>query len=313
MSKKYRNRILEVNILYLILGIGLIYLGSMAQNREMYSGLLITEYILILLPSLTYLKIGGFSLRRVLRLNRITFKQILMIIGITIFTYPVAIFFQAIFIGILSRFIEVRQHIVPMPESSTQYIISFLIMAVSPGICEEIMFRGVMLHGYKDLGYKKSIIITGILFGIFHFTLLNLVGPIVLGIIFGIMVYKTDSIYSSMLAHTINNSIALSLGYILNKYGYLIDEYVENTPTSVDMAPTIGASIIAIGFFVACLFIVITLLKKLSPKRSNGIEVLNYEIDNLLSYNTELYGLEYIPVFIVIVMYIYINWKYIIL
>ena len=49
MINKSKFSILEANLLYLVLAVSLIYLGSMAQNREIYSGLLITEYILILL------------------------------------------------------------------------------------------------------------------------------------------------------------------------------------------------------------------------------------------------------------------------
>ncbi len=75
------------------------------------------------------------------------------------------------------------------------------------------MFRGVILNAYNKLGYRKSIIITGVLFGLFHFTILNFVGPAILGIIFGIMVYKTNSLYSSIIAHTVNNGIALTIGY----------------------------------------------------------------------------------------------------
>ncbi len=85
MINKSKFSILEANLLYLVLAVSLIYLGSMAQNREIYSGLLITEYILILLPNLLYLKLRKFNFKETLKLNKITFKQVLMIITITIF------------------------------------------------------------------------------------------------------------------------------------------------------------------------------------------------------------------------------------
>src|SRR5690606_39062887 len=116
----------------------------------------------------------------------------------TIFTYPIAVFFQAIFIGILNIFIDVSPSGVPLPSDGIQYIISMLIIAIAPGICEEVMFRGVILNSYSTLGYRKSIFLSALLFGMFHFNLLNFVGPTILGVVFGIIVYRTNSLYSSI-------------------------------------------------------------------------------------------------------------------
>src|SRR5699024_4587010 len=80
-----------------------------------------------------------------------------------------------------------------------------------------IMFRGTIMNAYEGLSKKKAIIYSAVLFGLFHLNLQNLVGPILLGIIFGIIVYKTNSIYSSIIAHTINNGIALTIGYLTFK------------------------------------------------------------------------------------------------
>lgn len=307
--RRYRSSILGSNILYLILGISLLYIGGMVQRQNIYLGLLITEYILILLPSLLYIKLRGDSIKKTLKLNMITFKQVLMVIGITIFTYPIAIFCQVIFLGILTRFVQVRPQIVPMPEDGFQYLVSFLIIALSPGICEEVMFRGVMLNSYEELGYKKSIIITSILFGMFHFTLLNLVGPIVLGIIFGIMVYKTKSIFSSILAHTTNNGIAITLGYMLNKYGYLIDEYMDETSMSVDSSIPARGIAIMLGFVFICIIIVTLLLKKLGFSEN---ENRFYEGEEAV-FNDFKTGIEYIPILIIIGIFIYVNWKYVLI
>lgn len=307
--RRYGSSILGSNILYLILGIGLLYIGGMVQRQNIYIGLLITEYILILLPSLLYIKLRGDSFRKTLKLNMITFRQVLMVIGITIFTYPIAIFCQVIFLGILTRFVQVRPHVVPMPEDGFQYLVSFLIIALSPGICEEVMFRGVMLNSYEELGYKKSIIITSILFGMFHFTLLNLVGPIVLGIIFGIMVYKTKSIYSSILAHTTNNGIAITLGYMLNKYGYLIDEYMDEASMSVDSSIPARGIAIMLGFVFICIIIVTLLLKKIGlPENENWI----YKDEEAVLHDFKT-GIEYIPILIIIGIFIYVNWKYVLI
>ncbi|MCW7999064.1 hypothetical protein CFK35_14275 [Clostridium sp. cpc1] len=100
MDNKRKNpSILETNIFYFVLGILLIFLGGFAQSREIYSGLLITQYLIILLPTILYLRIRGYSLKNTLRLNKISMKQIVLIPLIVIFAYPVGAFLNYIFIN----------------------------------------------------------------------------------------------------------------------------------------------------------------------------------------------------------------------
>lgn len=317
MQKKINPSILEANILYLILGIGLLTLGGMAQSLEIYSGLLITEYIIILLPNLLYLHFRGYSLKKVLRLNKINFKQIILVILITLATYPLAVFLQAIWFSIIGSFTEINATGVPLPENGVQYLISFFIIAITPGICEEIMFRGVILDSYERIGRKKSIVITAFLFAIFHFTIFNMVGPFVIGIIFGIMVYKTNSIYASIIGHITNNGIALTLGYILNKYYYIIDDLASSEmDTSMSGGVRIG---IALLILLAIAFVMIVIMiKNLSSKdivadHEYIKEVETMEDNEVVEENPLIQGLKYFPVLIIVGIFIFVNWKYVLL
>lgn len=311
MENRTKPSILEANNLYLILGMVLLSLGSYVQGREIYSGLLITEYILILLPNLLYLKYKRYPLKKVLRLNRISFKQIIMVITITIFTYPLMVFVQAIFLSILTYFKEVNPTMVPIPQNSMQYIIGFFVIAITPGICEEIMFRGVLLDAYEKIGHKKAILITAFLFSIFHFNILNVVGPFILGIIFGIMVYKTNSIYTSIIGHTVNNGIALTLGYMVDKYYYLIDGAMEEQMETVTPSPNIAVALGIILFLALSLVIVVYLLRRLSPIEDGAYAPNDSEIS--IEENTIFHGLKYIPVYIILLIFIFVNWKFVLI
>ena len=101
MRNKKSPSILEANVLYLIIALLLITLGASAQYKEVYTGLLITEYLIILAPALFYLKLSGYSLKSNLRLNKISFKQAILVMLIVVFSYPIALFFN--FIEILAH------------------------------------------------------------------------------------------------------------------------------------------------------------------------------------------------------------------
>lgn len=327
MNKIKRPSISETNFFFMFLAMILLTLGALVQSRDVNSGLLITEYVLVLLPNLLFLKLRGLSLKENLRLNKISFKNIVLVILITIFAYPVVVFIQAIFIGIISIFKEVNPSGVPVPANEMQYFLSLFIIALSPGICEEVMFRGTIMSAYERLGTKKSIIISALLFGLFHFTILNLVGPLILGIIFGIMVHKTNSLYSSIIGHTVNNALAVSILYFVSNFGDQVDDRVGEI--------ALGGADLAKGIFfilflvIVCALITYRLMKRLTE--SSGLEPEDYykneawnESDNDydLDYREDYPAYEeektpsvwgYLPLLVSLIIFVFINWKFILI
>jgi len=212
--------IFETNLFYLFIALALLFIGSYFQNRDIYSGLVVTEYLIILLPTLVYLKVRKYSLKKVLRLNRLSLKQILLIPLITLFAYPVGAFLNYIMIIIISFFGSVKPSPVPIPNTGSEFLLGIIIIAVSAGICEEILFRGTLLRGFEKLGPAKSIILTAILFGMWHMYFTSFLGTFLLGLLIGYIVYRTNSLYCGMFAHFINNSAAVLLGFAAQ---YILD------------------------------------------------------------------------------------------
>lgn len=312
MENKKNPSILGTNILYLIIALLLITLGAKAQYREVYTGLLITEYVIVLMPTLLYLKLNGYSIKDVLRLNRITLKQTIYIIFIVMFSYPVAIFFNFVGIMILSKFGQIVPNAVPIPASSNEFLLSFFIIALTPGICEEAMFRGLVMNSYESLGRRKAVIYSAILFGMFHFNVQNLLGPIFLGIIFGIIALKTDSLFSTILGHTINNAIALIIGYKLVGL-----EDLQGVSYTVDLMPESSLMVytfIALGI-LALIFglLLYKLIKSLPGSRKKSVEIDNAYREILLrtrNKKLKMNWLERIPIGIFMLIFILWNYKF---
>ncbi|MEE8523236.1 MAG: CPBP family intramembrane glutamic endopeptidase, partial [Thermoanaerobaculia bacterium] len=85
-----------------------------------------------------------------------------------------------------------------------------LILAVLPGICEEVAFRGVLLHGlrrrYSPLGLC---LVVGLIFGLFHLDLARVLPTAFLGTAVAGVTLLTGSIYPAMLWHALNNATAV--------------------------------------------------------------------------------------------------------
>lgn len=98
-------------------------------------------------------------------------------------------------------------------DTPTKFIISLISMAVIPAICEELVFRGVMVNCLKEKGYAFAIIMSSIIFAMFHFSLTQLIYPLCFGIILSVVYLRTKNILYPMLLHFINNALTISIQY----------------------------------------------------------------------------------------------------
>ena len=117
---------------------------------------------------------------------------------------------------------QLAQYVFPVPErlleSFGQYLSPesmplwqmLLFLAVLPGVCEEIAFRGVLVHGLKGrLRPVPLALVAGLVFGLFHVSLFRILPTAYLGVLLVTVVLITGSLWPAMLWHALNNAAAL--------------------------------------------------------------------------------------------------------
>lgn len=96
----------------------------------------------------------------------------------------------------------------------SNYFISLFAMAVLPAVCEELFFRGLIFKGLSSYGKKFAIIISSIMFSIYHMSLRQTIYPVLFGILLAIVMYKENNIFYTIIMHLTNNIIALTLMFL---------------------------------------------------------------------------------------------------
>lgn len=106
-------------------------------------------------------------------------------------------------------------------DSTLQVFVAMVVIAILPAIGEELVFRGLIqkefYRGTKNI--HLSIWISAILFSAIHIQFYGFVPRMLLGALFGYLYYWSGSLWISILAHFINNGIAV-LGMYLHQIGY---------------------------------------------------------------------------------------------
>lgn len=119
--------------------------------------------------------------------------------------------------GLFSSQFEYMENILS-PLSSGSLIISIITVGIIAPFAEEFLFRGVIYNTLrKKISIRWTIIIQAILFGVFHFNLVQGTYATLLGLVFGYITYKTKSLWPAIIIHMVNNSVATIAPYVLNE------------------------------------------------------------------------------------------------
>lgn len=127
-------------------------------------------------------------------------------------------------------------------ENSMDVLINVVIIALLPAICEEVCFRGALQRILIQLTRSPwaGIVFTSIFFSALHLQFQGFLPRMFLGVILGAVYWYSGSLWTSILAHFVNNAIQV----IVVSYA---PEYVEkNPPVSIYLALLSGLMIIGI-------------------------------------------------------------------
>jgi sodium transport system permease protein len=93
-----------------------------------------------------------------------------------------------------------------MGESTSPLWLMLLAMAVAPGICEELAFRGFILSGFaRSARPSVAIVLSSIAFGVVHMVPQQVFNATLVGLVLGLIAIRSRSLIPGVLFHAIYN------------------------------------------------------------------------------------------------------------
>ena len=122
------------------------------------------------------------------------------------------------FVEMVKKYIEETYKVLVEAHSLPELFFVIAVAAFTPAICEEVLFRGLVQKNLTLASNSvKGYIITGIIFGLYHFNPFLAVPLVALGIYFSFLQYRSQTLFIPIVAHFVNNTVSVIAAYV---YGF---------------------------------------------------------------------------------------------
>jgi len=193
---------------FLLIACELLWMGSTAKSK-----LLVLE-TLTLLPVFVFVLVRKYPFRETFRWQRVNGAVLLVsgVIGVGL----------SIVIDELDTLIQI---LIPMPEELYQAMREFLLFdtmgelaiivvatVVVASFAEEMLFRGFFQGALEKMtDVTKAVLVTAFVFAFVHFNPWWFVEILILGVCLGVLVWRSGSIFPSVIVHGVNNALSVLL------------------------------------------------------------------------------------------------------
>lgn len=201
-------------ILFILVILTFLFVAFPIQVKLGLYGVLVTELIILAMSVIPAIILKA-DLKEVFPIKIPKLRQILGVIVlwigglvlVTLVTLIIGYFFPE---GLLEVSSSIQSVFTSVPA-----VVSFLIVAGSPAICEEALMRGFILSSFKGLKNRWLIVfIMGLIFGIFHLDPYRFLPTAILGAFLTYIMIETKNILLPALYHFINNGFSTLVSFL---------------------------------------------------------------------------------------------------
>lgn len=199
------------SFLYFAVGIIGVFLGHICKSEEIMKWTLALGYLLI---SIVY-----FGKHYVdLSFGRIERRMVWPAVGMSVLVAVANLFVSFFAVSMLDiyLFMEESESLNKSDPNPFLGIAGILNSCIIVPIVEEIGFRGIFLAGLLKSRCRPwlAILITAIVFALFHMSSVKIINTLGFGIIIGWLYWRTGSIIPGIVIHIVNNSLCIVFAFI---------------------------------------------------------------------------------------------------
>jgi sodium transport system permease protein len=181
------------------------------------TGIFISQWVFLALPAVLLLAAGRYDMKATLSLRWPSAASLGAALLIILGGIPIGwliVWLQSFVLALPYELLESMQQMIAAADAR-RIAWLLLMLAITPAICEEVVFRGVLLRSLaSSVSAGRSIALSALVFGAFHLSFesaIRLLPTAWLGLLLGFVVWRTRSILPGILMHAVNNGLVVLL------------------------------------------------------------------------------------------------------
>lgn len=221
------------------------FYGSLALEKlGLVSMILITQYGCFLLPVVALVLWMKLPLRETFSLRRPHWRSVVGCVLLGASSLVAIAGFALRLLPPPESLAKDMEKIILLGDVPASLWLVWFVVAITPALCEEAVFRGVILSGFRRMGPWPAILISAFLFGLAHASIYRLLPTFALGVVLGYAAWRSGSIYCSMLIHALNNGLIATVVHYEASHQRLGLSEMTMVPWSITLA---AAAVMATG------------------------------------------------------------------
>ncbi|MBP6673029.1 MAG: CPBP family intramembrane metalloprotease [Bacteroidetes bacterium] len=256
--------------LYQLVGGGLTMLiigGAITEENVTLARLvtMISQFLFLLVPTVLLAKRQHGNISEVFRWRIPSFTEAFLAVVGMIALMQIGefyLYFQnmiplpesiAPFMETMKRVIEETFKILIVAHSVPELLFVMTVAALTPAICEELMFRGLIQKNFTISGGNvKGFILAGTIFGLYHMNPFWLIPLMALGVYFSFIQYRSRTLILPIIVHFMNNAAATVSVYVFGNAD-------SSTPTMFmgEQSEPAVSTVLGTGIFFSIIFFLV--------------------------------------------------------
>ncbi len=206
---------------FFVAGVAVLFVwgGAALQLWLGEGGLLAAEWFLLFAPAVLFVHLGRYDPSATFAVARPSWRAvvaaILLIVGATPIAWTIG-WIQSLVLSAPTAVVEVLRALVTA-EDLGRLAWLLMVLAVTPAVCEEAVFRGLLLSSTRTLAPWRAVLLNGLVFGGFHISFeapVRFLPTAWLGIVMAWAVLRARSVWIGVLMHLLNNGTIVLLASV---------------------------------------------------------------------------------------------------
>lgn len=184
-------------------------------------------YIVIyIIPMAVYIRLSRAKASKMLGLSVVKLRYLPFIL---LFGLSTSIICALINMGsgaLLGNLLNITPSDTTVSFVSDRVYVLVITSVILPAVCEELLIRGIALGEYSKYGVSVSVIMTSVIFALFHGNVTAIPSLFVAGVFYAVITHLFKSVWPAMICHIINNALSLYITLNRDFILYLFDDII---------------------------------------------------------------------------------------